>query len=109
MLVLAGVQTVSWARQQKGHKPWHPPQEPLPTESKKKQSKRERELEMKIQEHTDLLLVLEEQLDGAIASGKMTKAELASLQKEHDTLTEEKAELEKEYSDLQKKRMKLTT
>jgi len=39
----------------------------------------------------------------------MTKAELASLQKEHDTLTEEKAELEKEYSDLQKKRMKLTT
>ncbi len=64
---------------------------------------------MKIQEHTDLLLVLEEQLDGAIASGKMTKAELASLQKEHDTLTEEKAELEKEYSDLQKKRMKLTT
>ena len=109
MLVLAGVQTVSWARQQRGHKPWHPPQEPLPTESKKKQSKRERELEMKIQEHTDLLLVLEEQLDGAIASGKMTKAELASLQKEHDTLTEEKAELEKEYSDLQKKRMKLTT
>ena len=109
MLVLAGVQTVSWARQQKGHKPWHPPKEPLPTEPKKKQSKRERELEMKIQEHTDLLLVLEEQLDGAIASGKMTKAELASLQKEHDTLTEEKAELEKEYSDLQKKRMKLTT
>ena len=109
MLVLAGVQTISWARQQKGHKPWHPPKEPEPTESKKKQSKRERELEMKIQEHTDLLLKLEEQLDGAIASGKMTKAELASLQKEHDTLTEEKAELEKEYSDLQKKRMKLTT
>ena len=35
MLVLAGVQTVSWARQQKGHKPWHPPKEPLPTEPKK--------------------------------------------------------------------------
>ena len=113
MLVLAGVQTVAWARQQKGYIPYHPPKGPIPTKPnddlKKKQSKRERELEMKIQEHTDLLLQLEEQLDGAIASGKMTKAELASLQKEHDNLAEAKSKLEEEYSDLQKKRMKLTS
>ena len=37
---------------------------------------------MKIQEHTDLLLRLEEELDKAIASGKLTKAELAVLQTE---------------------------
>jgi chromosome segregation ATPase len=113
MLVLAGVQTVAWARQQKGYIPYHPPKGPIPTKPnddlKKRQSKRERELEMKIQEHTDLLLQLEEQLDGAIASGKMTKAELASLQKEHDNLAEAKSKLEEEYSDLQKKRMKLTS
>ena len=111
MLVLAGVQTVAWARQQRGYIPYHPPKDPIPTKPnddlKKRQSKRERELEMKIQEHTDLLLQLEEQLDGAMASGKLTKAELASLQKEHDNLVEAKSKLEEEYSDLQKKRMKL--
>jgi len=113
MLVLAGVQTVAWARQQKGYIPYHPPKGPIPTKPnddlKKRQSKRERELEMKIQEHTDLLLQLEEQLDGAIASGKMTKADLAKLRKKYDNLAEAKAELEKELSSLQKKRTKLTS
>jgi len=113
MLVLAGVQTVAWSRQQKGYIQYHPPKGPIPTKPiedlKKRQSKRERELEMKIQEHTDLLLQLEQELDGAIASGKLTKAELAELQKKHDNLVEEKLRLEEEFSGLQKKRTKLTT
>ncbi len=113
MLVLAGVQTVAWARQQKGHIQYHPPKDPIPTKPiddlKKRKSKRERELEMKIQEHTDLLLQLEQELDGAIASGKMTKADLAKLRKKYDNLAEAKAELEKELSSLQKKRTKLTS
>ena len=123
MLVLAGVQTVSWARQQKGHKPWHPPQEPEPSkpiekkgdkESLKKIAvtlleKREKELEMKIQEHTDLLLKLEVELDKAIDEKNLTKTELAELQTSYDEKVIAKEELEKEFSDLQKKRMKLAS
>jgi len=111
MLVLAGVQTISWARERKGHPPFRPgPPTPVTTTPlKKRANDREKELEMKIQEHTNLLLQLEEQLDGAIASGKMTKAELASLQKEYDDLDKEKSKLEKEYSVLQKKRTKLAS
>jgi hypothetical protein len=114
MLVLAGVQTVNWARQQKGHIPYHPPKEPQPTKPtdatvKKRADKRERELEMKIQEHTDLLLRLEEELDNSIAGGKLTKAELSVLQQKHEDLANEKIKLEEEYSDLQKKRTKLAS
>ena len=58
---------------------------------------------MKIQEHTDLLLRLEEELDNSIAGGKLTKAELSVLQQKHEDLANEKIKLEEEYSDLQKK------
>ena len=114
MLVLAGVQTVSWARQQAGHIPYHPPKGPTPTPTKpdanvKKRADREKELEMKIQEHTKLLLRLEEELDKSIASGKLTKAELGKLQTAYDELQDETEDLKKEYSDLQKKRMKLAS
>jgi len=115
MLVLAGVQTVNWARQQNGHIPYHPLKGPQPTKPtdnatvKKRADKRERELEMKIQEHTDLLLRLEEELDNSIAGGKLTKSELNALQQQHDDLTIKKDKLQEEYSVLQKKRTKSTS
>ena len=113
MLVLAGVQTIGWARQSKGLKPFEPriPTPPKPQNSKelKKLEKREKELEMKIQEHTDLLLKLEAELDKSIANENMTKEELDKLQTAYDDLGNDKNELEKELSELQKKRMKLAS
>ena len=113
MLVLAGVQTIGWARQSKGLKPFEPriPTPPKPQNSKefKKLEKREKELEMKIQEHTDLLLKLEAELDKSIANESMTKEELDKLQTAYDDLGNDKNELEKELSELQKKRMKLAS
>ena len=113
MLVLAGVQTIGWARQSKGLKPFEPriPTPPKPQNSKelRKLEKREKELEMKIQEHTDLLLKLEAELDKSIANENMTKEELDKLQTAYDDLGNDKNELEKELSELQKKRMKLAS
>ena len=113
MLVLAGVQTIGWARQAKGLKPFEPkiPTPPKPQNSKeyKKLEKREKELEMKIQEHTDLLLKLEEELDKSKLNESLTKDELDKLQTAYDDLGGEKEELEKELSELQKKRMKLAS
>ena len=64
---------------------------------------------MKIQEHTELLLRLEEELDKAKASENMSKSELDKLQKAYDDMVDEKSGLEEELSNLQKNRPKLTT
>lgn len=100
MLVLAGVQTIEWGRQKK-----------IPHINKKRPvdntaGDREKELEMKVQEYTDLLLRLEEELDKAKASDNMSKSELNKLQKEHDKIAQEKEALQEELSDLQKKRLR---
>ena len=62
--------------------------------------------EMKVQENTDLLLRLEEELDKAKASDNMSKAELDKLQSAYDNMVEEKTGLEAELADLQKKRLR---
>ena len=64
---------------------------------------------MKIQEHTDILLKLEVELDKAVDEKNLTKTELAELQTSYDEKVIAKEELEKEFSDLQKKRMKLAS
>ena len=102
MLVLAGVQTIEW-----GRGITRPKFKKQPVD--KTAGDREKELEMKIQEHTELLLRLEEELDKAKASENMSKSELDKLQKAYDDMVDEKTGLEKELSNLQKKRPKLTT
>tara|TARA_A100001011_G_C14319121_1_gene849576 strand:- start:6414 stop:7775 length:1362 start_codon:yes stop_codon:yes gene_type:complete len=102
MLVLAGVQTIEW-----GSGRTRPKIKKQPVDNTA--GDKEKELEMKIQEHTDLLLRLEEELDKAKASENMSKSELGKLQTAYDDMVEEKTGLEEELSNLQKKRPKLTT
>ena len=100
MLVLAGVQTIEWGRGITYTKPKK--QKPVDNTA----GDREKELEMKVQEYTELLLRLEEELDKAKASDNMSKAELDKLQSAYDDMVEEKTGLEAELADLQKKRLR---
>ena len=100
MLVLAGVQTIEWGRGISYTRPKK--QKPVDNTA----GDREKELEMKVQEYTELLLRLEEELDKAKASDNMSKAELDKLQTAYDDMVEEKTGLEAELADLQKKRLR---